>query len=157
MIGLQMVNQFSIKRKTLGGTPERLSQSWSPGDTDKLAQPPAPPLNIEVTISLKCHFNFLRYLDLPKDCVLIEHNNITGVNFMITKTKHCVPNVTFSININIKYLANLKQRVKRAICWNKYRSEIMTRSKNNNLDYIIDPIFRNFNRLLAQLFKAGEN
>ena len=76
---------------------------------------------------------------------------------MITKTKHCVPNVTFSININIKYLANLKQRVKRAICWNKYRSEIMTRSKNNNLDYIIDPIFRNFNRLLVQLFKAGEN
>ena len=157
VIGLQMANQFSIKWKILGETPERPSQSWSTGGTGKLAQPPVPPLNIEVTISPKCHCNFLRYLDLPKDCVLIEHNNVTGVNFMITKTKNYVPNVTFSINIKIKYLANLKHGVKRTICWNKYRSEITTQSKNNNLDYLIDPIFRNFDRLLVQLFKAGEN
>ena len=53
--------------------------------------------------------------------------------------------VTLSINDNIKLLENLKQRFKRAIYWNKYRSEI-TQPKNNNLGYVIDPTFRSINR-----------
>ena len=39
---------------------------------------------------------------------------------------------------------------------NKYRSEIPRKPKNN-LDYIIDPMIRNINRLFVISFKAGEN
>ena len=47
------------------------------------------------------------------------------------------------------------QVFKRTISWNKYRSEITTQPKNNNLDYLIDPAFKNINRLLALLLKNG--
>ena len=33
----------------------------------------------------------------------------------------------------------MKQGLKTAISWNKYRSEITTQPKNNNLDFMIDP------------------
>ena len=45
----------------------------------------------------------------------------------------------------------MKQVFKRIISWNKYRPEITTQSKTNNLDYIIDPKFRNVDRLSVQL------
>ena len=62
---------------------------------------------------------------MEKDSVLIEnHNNIKGVNFMITSTKLYVSVVTLSINDNIKFLENIKQGLKRTFSWNKYRSEI---------------------------------
>ena len=98
---------------------------------------------VEVTIPLKYLSNFWRFLDLPlincereldlswtKDCVLIEHhNNIAGVNCMITSTELYVPVVTLSINDNIKFFENIKQGFKRTIFWNKYRSEITTQPK----------------------------
>ena len=68
---------------------------------------------------------------------------------MITSTKRYVPVVTLFINDNIKFLENIKQRFKRAISWDKYRSEITTQPRNNNLDYLIDPKFRNINRLFV--------
>ena len=37
--------------------------------------------------------------------------------------------------------------------WNKYRSEIVTQPKTNNLDYMIDPTLRNINRLFVLLWK----
>ena len=43
---------------------------------------------------------------------------------------------------NIKFLENIKQGFKRTIYWNKYRSEITTQTKNNNLDYLTDPTFK---------------
>ena len=89
-------------------------------------------------------------LSWKKDCVLIEyHNNIKGVNFMITSTKLYATVVTLSMNNNIKLLENLKQRFKKTISWNKYRSEITTKPKNNNLDYMIEPKFRNINTLFV--------
>ena len=62
---------------------------------------------------------------MEKDSVLIEyHNNIKGVNFMITSTKFYVSVVTLSINDNTKFLENIKQGLKRTFSWNKYKSEI---------------------------------
>ena len=58
-----------------------------------------------------------------------------------------------SIHDNIKLLENIKQGFKRAISWNKYKSQITTQPKNNNLDYLIDPTFRNINRLFVLSFK----
>ena len=63
---------------------------------------------------------------------------------------------TFSINHNAKFLENIKQGFKRTITWNKYRSEKTTQPKNN-LDYLIDPAFRNINRLFVLLCKNGDH
>ena len=97
-------------------------------------------------------------LSWAKHCVLIEqNNNITGVNFVITTTKLYVPVVALFINDYIKFLEKIKQGFKRTLSWYKYRSEITTQPKHNNLDYLIDPIFRNINRLFVLPFKNGNN
>ena len=57
----------------------------------------------------------------------------------------------------MKFLENIKQGFKRTISSNKYRSEITTQTKNNNLDYLIDPTFRNINTLFVLSFKNGNN
>ena len=114
---------FKYKTKIVGKAPARPENEGDPN------RPSVPALNIEVTIPLKCLSNFWRFLDSPlinceieldlswaKYCVLIEHhNNITGVNFMITGTKLYVPVVTLSINDNIKFSENIKQVFKRTI------------------------------------------
>ena len=90
--------------------------------------------------------------------MLIEDDdNITGVGFIITSTKLYVPVVTWSVNINIKFLENIKRGFKGTISWNKYRSEITTQSRNNNLDYLIDPTFRNINRFFIISFENSDN
>ena len=76
---------------------------------------------------------------------------------MITSTKLYVPVFTLSINDGIIVLENIKQVFKRTVSWNKYRSEITTHTKNNNLDYLIDTIFRKINRLSVLSFKDGNN
>ena len=83
------------------------------------------------------------------------HNSITGATFQINNAKLYVSVVTLSINDNFKFLENTKQGFKRTISWNKYRSEITTQPKNNNIDYLIDPIFKNTNRLFVLSFKNG--
>ena len=51
---------------------------------------------------------------------------------------------------------HFKQGLKRTLSWNKYRSEMTTQPNNNNLDQMIDPTFRNINRLFVKSFKVGE-
>ena len=72
----------------------------------------------------------------------------TRATFEIDNAKLYVPAFTLSANDNIKFLENVKAGFKITISWNKYRSEITTQSKNNNLDYLIDLTFRNFNRFV---------
>ena len=162
---------FEYKKKLIGKLPKRPAQPGNEGDADRPPQPPVPTLHVEVTITLKYLSNFWRSLDLPlmdceielnllwtKDCVLIQHhNNITGKNFMITSTKLYVPVVTLSTDDNAKFLENVKQGFKRTIPWNNYSSETTKQRKTNNLDYLIDPSFRNINRLFALSFKNGNN
>ena len=81
----------------------------------------------------------------------------TGATFQINNAKHYVPVVTLSINDNIKFLSNAKQWFKGTISWNKYRSEITTQTKNNNLDNLIDVTYRNINRLFAVSFKNSND
>ena len=59
--------------------------------------------------------------------------------------------------INCEIGLDLKWTKKRVISDLKYRSEITTQPKNNNLDYLIDPTFRNINRLLVLSFKNGND
>ena len=85
-----------------------------------------------------------------------EETATTGAMFQIHNTKLDVPVVKLSVNDNIKFLENIKQGF-RTISWNKYRSEITTQPKTNNLYYLIDPTFRNINRLFVLLFKNGDD
>ena len=64
--------------------------------------------------------------------------------------------VILSINDNIKFLENINQGFKRKISWNKYISEITTQSENN-LDYLINPTFRNNSGLFVLSFKNSDN
>ena len=126
-------------------------------------------LDAEVVVPLKHFSNFWKCLDLPlinceieldlrwtKNCIICEiprpsivignpsvwemATEATAAIFQMNNAKLYAPVVTLSINYNIKFVENIKQGFK-TISWNKNRSEI-TQTKNN-LDYLIDPIFRN--------------
>ena len=56
-----------------------------------------------------------------------------------------------------KFLEKLEQGFERTISWNKYRSEIISQSKNNDLGYMIYPTFRNVNKLFVQFFTVNDN
>ena len=77
----------------------------------------------------------------------------TGLEFKITDTKLYVPVVTLSKENDTKLLKQLKIGFKRTIKWNKYRSQMNVQPKNNNLNYLIDPTFRNVNRLFILPFE----
>ena len=52
-----------------------------------------------------------------------------------------------------KLLEQLRTEFKRTIKWNKYRSKMTNQSKNNNLNYLIDPTFTKVNRLFVLSFE----
>ena len=54
-------------------------------------------------------------------------------------------------------LEKLRKGFKRTIKWNKYRSERTNQTKNNNLNYLIDPTFAKVNRLFVLSFKNEKN
>ena len=83
----------------------------------------------------------------------------SGAIFKITDTKLYVPLVTVSKENDIKLLEQLKLGFEKNIKWNKYRSQMAVQPQNNNLSYLIDPTFTNFNRLFVLSFQkiAGEN
>ena len=64
-----------------------------------------------------------------------------------------VPIVTLSTEDDNKLLGQLKTGFKKTIKWNKYRSEVSNQTKNNNLNYLIDPRFTKVDRLFALSFK----
>ena len=83
----------------------------------------------------------------------------SGATFKTKGTKLYVPVVTLSKENDIKLLKQLKRGFKRAIELSKYRPQMNIQPQNNNLNYLIDPAFTNFNRLFVLSFKriAGEN
>ena len=82
-------------------------------------------------------------------------NNPTNATFKITNVKLYVQ-VNLSnkfIILHNKVLNKLKTGFKRTIKWNKYISEVSNQTKNNNLNYLIDPKFTKVNRLFVLSFK----
>ena len=88
--------------------------------------------------------------------MIAANNPPTGLEFQIKDTKLYVPIVTLSKENNAKLLEKLKSGFKRTMKWNKYRSQMTIQNNNNNLNYLIDPTFRNVNRLFALSFKRIE-
>ena len=76
----------------------------------------------------------------------------TNAVFKIKDCKLYVPLVTRSAQNDNKLLEQLKTGSKRTIKWNKYRSEMSNQTKNNNLNYLIDPTFTNVNKLFVLTF-----
>ena len=74
----------------------------------------------------------------------------TRATFQINNVKLYVPVVALSINGNIIFLEWFNKK----ILSNKYRSEITTKTKNNNLNCLNDPVF---NRLFVLSFKNGSD
>ena len=79
-----------------------------------------------------------------------------GAKFHVFSGKLYVPVVTLSVNNNIKFLENERQGFKRTVSWKNYTSKVTTQPKNN-LDYMINPTFRNINSLFVIFFKNGGN
>ena len=71
----------------------------------------------------------------------------------ITETKLHVSVVTLSTENDKRLLKQLRTGFKRTIKWNKYRSEMTDHTKNNNLNYLIDPKFTKVIRLLVLSFE----
>ena len=73
-----------------------------------------------------------------------------ATTFPITDTKLFAPVVTQD---NTKLLEQLKCGFKRTVNWNKYQSKISTETKNQYLDYLIDPRFQEVNRVFILSFE----
>ena len=80
-------------------------------------------------------------------------DNLSNATFQITDTKMYVPVVTLSTENEKRLLEQLRTGFKRTIKWNKYRSEMTNQTKNNNLNYLIDPTFTKVNRLFVLSFE----
>ena len=64
-----------------------------------------------------------------------------------------VPFVTLSTENDKRLLGQLKTGFKRTMKSNEYRSEMSNETKNNNLNYLIDPTFTKVNRLFLLSFE----
>ena len=65
--------------------------------------------------------------------------------------------VTLSAENDNKLLEQLKSGFRRTIKWNKYMSQMSNQNKDNNLNYLIDPKFRNVNRLFVLSFENEDD
>ena len=77
--------------------------------------------------------------------------------FKTTGTKLYVSVVTLSAENGNKLLEQIKTGFKRIIKSNKCRSEMSNQTKNNNLNYLIDPQFTDVNRLFVLSFENEED
>ena len=82
---------------------------------------------------------------------VVASDNPTNATFQITDAKLYVPVVTLLAENDKRLLEQLRTRLKRTIKWNKYRSEMTNQTKNNNVNYLIDPTFTKVKRLSYRL------
>ena len=79
------------------------------------------------------------------------------ITFQITDNKLYASVVTLSKENDIKRPEQLKLGFKRTIKWNKYRSQMTIQPQNNKLNYLIDPTFKNVNKLFFLSFPRNNN
>ena len=114
-----------------------------------------PLINCEINLILTWSENCVltRDTDPDADPTVAAIDNPTKATFQITDTKLYVPVVTLSTENDKKLLEQLRTGFKRTIKWNKYRSKMTNQTKNNNLNYLIDPTFTKVNRLFVFSFE----
>lgn len=105
-----------------------------------------PLINCEVNLILTWSENcVITKIEVPGENPADFDNTQTGVMLVITDAKLYVPVVTFS-TLDDNLLQQLKTWFKRTMKWNKYRSDTFNQTKNNHLNYLIDPAFNKVNR-----------
>ena len=72
--------------------------------------------------------------------------NLRHYYITITDAKLYVPVVTLSSQHNVKLLKQLESGFERKINWIKYQSKLSIEGHNQDLYYLIDPIFKGVNR-----------
>ena len=73
--------------------------------------------------------------------------------FTITDRKRHATVITLSADDNAILLLKLKTGFKRLINWNKYQSKATLQTRNQHLDYLIDPGFQGVNILFVLPFE----
>ena len=118
-------------------------------------------VNCEVSLTLtwseNCVITSKATRDSDADPAVIGINNPTNAIFKITDCKLYVPVVNLSTENDNKLLEQLKTGFKRTIKWNKYRSEMSNQTKNNNLNYLVDPTVTNVKRLFVLSFENEDD
>ena len=131
--------------------------------------------DVEFSVPLKYLSNFWRTINMPLINCKVNHiltwskncgdagpnadppveaiNAPASSAFAITDCKLYVPVVTLSAENDNNLLDQLKTGFNITIKWNKYRSEMSNQTKNNNLNYLIDPTFTKMNRLFVLSFE----
>ena len=142
---------------------------------------------VEIAVPLKHFSNFWKMLDIrlincevsltlswSANCVItsLEKRLVTAAQggnpavyddspinavFKIKDCKLYVLVVILCAENDNKLLEQLKAGFKRTIKWNKYRSEMSNQTKNNNLNYLIDPTCTNLNRLFVLTFENEDD
>ena len=123
-----------------------------------------PLINCKISLTLSCSESCV-INSLEKRLVRVAQGGNPAVYgdfpesaaFKIKDCKLYVPVVTLSAKNDNKLLEELKKGFKRTIKWNKYRSEMSNQTKNNNLNYLIDPTFPNVNRLFVLTFENEDD
>ena len=114
-----------------------------------------PLINCEVSFTLTRSKNYVlaNMTTIGAEGINQSINAPIGATLAITDPKLYVPVVTLSTKGDNKLLQQLKTGFKGTIKWNKYRSEMSNQTKNNNLNYLIDPTFSKLNRLFVLPFE----
>ena len=149
-------NKEGTKKVEIAVPLKDLSTFWKTLDT--------PLINCEVSLALSWSTNCV-ITSLEKRLVTaaqggnpaVYADSPTNAVFKITDCKLYVPVVTLSAENDNKLLEQLKTTFKRTIKWNKYRSEMSNETKNNNLNYRIDPSFTNVNRFFVLSFENEDD
>ena len=123
-----------------------------------------PLINCEVSLALSWSENcVITSLDkrlvtaAQGDNPAVYDGSPTNATCKITDCRLYVPVVSLSAEDDNKLLEQLKTGFKRTIKWNKYRSETSNQTKNNNLNYLIDPTFTNVNILFVLSFENEDD
>ena len=123
--------------------------------------------DVEIMVPLKYLSNFWRTLEMPlinceinliltwsSTCVIISTIHVNqNAAFEITDTRLYVPVVTLSTQENTKLLQQLKSGFKRVINRNKYLSKPELLAQNPNLNYLVEPSFKEVNRFFVLAFE----
>ena len=171
-------NGFKYKNKITGNTYDALNIAEDYVVVKEGTQ------EIELATSLKYLGNFWRALNMPlisceislelkwnRNCIItsleerevddgppvVRYDLLTGATLAINDCKLYIPVVTLSKDDEIKLLTNLKSGFTREIEWNKYRSQMSTEEKINNLNILIDPTFTNVNRLFVLAYQTADD
>ena len=102
---------------------------------------------------INCEINLI--LTWSEDCVISSATGAT--KFKITDAKLYVPVVTLSTQDNEKLLQQSISGFKRTINWNKYQPNVSPESRNQYLNFLIDPSFQGVNRRFILSFENEED